>query len=189
MKHHNMHSPDLLRQLLQYDPASGILRWKLRDRSFFGSDAEYKRWNGRYAGKTAFTPNTNGYLDGYVLRVMHRAHHIAWALYYDEAPAEYIDHINGNRADNRIENLRQVSARQNARNAKVKSTNKSGVIGVCRHETGWRATIMGDNKQIHLGVFKRIEDAVAARKAAERRLGYHKNHGRLASLSAGATSA
>lgn len=178
MKRHNVHQPEILRQLLDYDASTGVLRWKHRDRSFFGSEREYKRWNVRYAGSRAFTPNTNGYLDGYVLRVMHRAHIVAWAIHYGEIPTIYIDHINGNRTDNRIANLRQVSAQENARNSKQKSSNTSGFTGVCPHKGKWRATIMNDRKQLYLGIFRNIEDAAAARKEAERRLGYHQNHGR-----------
>lgn len=102
-------------------------------------------------------------------------HRIIWKLLYGEDPVE-IDHINGNRSDNRITNLRSVSRLENMRNMKKMPSNTSGVAGVfwLKDRSKWRATI----SQKILGNFKKFEDAVAARKQAEKEYGYHPNHGR-----------
>jgi hypothetical protein len=165
--------------LMRYDPETGKLYWLERPRVFFKSDKDHKRWNTRYAGNEAFSPNNNGYLDGMIFRRMYRAHQVAWALHYGEWPKDQIDHINGDRSDNRITNLRVVSRSENCRNTKLRSNSKTGVLGVYRHKHRWRATIY-DGGSRHIGLFDTFEDAVAARKAAERELGYHPNHGRPA---------
>lgn len=171
---------ETLLQLLRYEPETGKLIWLTRPRSFFSTDGECKRWNGRYAGKEAFTVSSYGYLDGYVLRKMHRAHRVAWLMHYGSEPNGSIDHINGNRQDNRVNNLRVVTACENARNSAPKSTNTSGVIGVSPFKGRWRATITANGKQIHLGIFADLATAAAVRKAAEIAHGYHPNHGRAA---------
>lgn len=170
-------TPLFLRELLAYDPETGVLVWKVRGRHLFTSDREHKRWNGRYGGKTAFSPNRNGYLDGMVFRQMQRAHRVAWAIYYGVWPTHDIDHINGVRTDNRISNLRSVDRRANSRNQKLRSTNKSGVMGVCRIRGRWRAYI-NVKRATHIGTYDTFDEAVEARRQAERRLGYHENHGR-----------
>lgn len=109
-----------------------------------------------------------------------RSHRIVWLMHHDKWPECEIDHINGNRSDNRIENLRDVSCYENQKNKKRSSRNKSGVAGVywLEKERAWRAYISLDKKLKHLGHFRVFDDAVAARKAAEAQNGYHQNHGR-----------
>lgn len=87
-------------------------------------------------------------------------------------PQEIVDHINGNRADNRKANLRCCSRAENSRNRKVSSTNKSGVTGVFYDsERGkWSANIIFNAKRIYLGRFESKEDAVRARLAKEQEL-------------------
>jgi len=172
------HTPSLISLLLRYEAETGKLFWLQRPRIFFKSDREWRRWNTRYAGKEAFSPNTQGYLDGMIFRTMYRAHHVAWALHYGEWPELQIDHINGDRADNRIVNLREVTRSENCRNTRLRSNNTSGVMGVSRHGKRWRAYIHADGRIVHLGVFATVEEAKAARKAAEAEHGYHANHGR-----------
>ena len=103
-----------------------------------------------------------------------------WAHFYGEWPTDEIDHINGNRNDNRIKNLRQVSRQENSRNMAAPSSNTSGVVGVCFCNTRmmWMSYINLMGKMRHLGFFNSFNDAVAKRKAAERQFGFHKNHGR-----------
>lgn len=176
----NSITPSLLPLLMRYEPETGKLFWLQRPRAFFKSEREWKRWNTRYAGKEAFTPNSSGYLDGMIFRQMYRAHQVAWALHHGNWPEENIDHINGDRADNRIDNLRLASFKENARNTKLRRTNKSGCVGVLPLRRRWRAYIYAENEQRHIGVFDTYEEAVAARKEAEARYGFHPNHGRVA---------
>jgi len=103
------------------------------------------------------------------------AHRVAWALHYGEWPKHEIDHINGNKRDNRIQNLRDVPHLLNQRNRGLRADNTSGADGVSWMKAGfWRVTVAGK----YLGIFKDFEAAVAARKSAEQAHGYHVNHGR-----------
>jgi hypothetical protein len=179
-------TPELCRQLLRYEPETGKLFWKPRPREMFDSDRIFRSWNTKWAGAEAFvTIRKSGKSDyqsltSSIFNKPHKAHRVAWAIHYGKWPEHEIDHINGDTLDNRICNLRSVSRRENMMNASLPSDNKSGRIGVCfNKKTGkWLATIKVNRRQKYLGDFALIEDAIAAREAAERELGYHENHGR-----------
>jgi len=99
-------------------------------------------------------------------------------MVYGQWPTEDIDHIDGNRANNRVENLRAVSRSVNMRNAYRRKDNKSGFVGVHKNRVGsWVAQIAVDGRVIHLGFFRAQGDAVAARKAAEIEHGFSVRHG------------
>lgn len=181
-------TPEVLRQLLRYDPETGRLFWLPRDESLLpptkpGSrKMGVKEWNARYAGKEAFTAkDSNGYKVGAVNGVTLLAHRVAVAIVTGDWP-EVTDHENGNTGDNHFDNLKSGTVLSNQRNTKRHKTNTSGATGVGRSFNGsrWRARIWDGKKQIALGVFDTFEEAVAARKHAEGRLGYHRNHGRHA---------
>jgi hypothetical protein len=163
-----------LRKLLLYDPETGLLSWKTRP-------AERKSWNTRYAGTPALhCIHEDGYRKGRIRRVLFRAHRVAWALHHGSWPAGHIDHINGDRADNRIANLRDVTRHENQRNMRRPSDNTSGRIGVWWHKRNqkWVAEIRTAGRKKHLGSFARFEEACRARAEAEQADGYHENHGR-----------
>jgi hypothetical protein len=109
-----------------------------------------------------------------------RAHRVLWALHYGSDPDGVIDHINGLKADNRIENLRVTDAEGNAQNRPLRRDNRTGSSGVIPHGDKFRANIRCGGKLTHLGTFERLSDAVAVRKEAERAMGFHENHGRVA---------
>lgn len=137
-------------------------------------------WNTRYAGAPALSSvNGIGYRAGALLGTCQLAHRVAWAIHHGEWPKN-VDHINGKRTDNRIVNLRSVSRSQNQRNMKRNSNNTSGVTGVYSgySPNTWRAAIKVRGRTIALGTYERKQDAMAARKAAERKYGFHPNHGR-----------
>lgn len=178
-------SIDKLRKLLAYNPATGKLYWRERTPDMFEdgkATAEHKcnRWNSRYAGKEAFTSHNDGYKCGGIFSRVYVAHRVIWAMLHGAWPEEQIDHINGVRDDNRIENLRAVTHQENSKNQKVSSVNTSGHMGVSWHKEDqrWIARIGVNKKRIHLGCFTEIDDAIAARKAAEVKYGFHENHGR-----------
>lgn len=179
-------TPEQLRQLLRYEPETGRLYWRERGPGWF-TDGRHKavdqcaRWNNRLAGKQALsTVNHAGYYIGPVLSRNVLAHRAVWAIHHGEWPAETIDHINGDRTDNRLVNLRAVSQQENARNMRLSAFNTSGVAGVGYDKANkkWRAKIGAPGgKTVCLGRYDRFEDAVAARKSAESKYDYHPNHG------------
>ncbi len=173
-------SKEVLEQLLDYEPDTGRLYWKPRPASMFASEQASRTWNTRYAGKEAFTSlDRKGYVQAGIFNKVYRAHRVIWALVHGDADG-HIDHINGNRSDNRLDNLRLVSRKENQRNQKLHSDNTSGVNGVSwkKNRGKWQAYCHIDRKYIHLGLFDTKTEAIAARKAALVMLEYHPNHGR-----------
>lgn len=155
-------------ELISYDPATGLFRWK---------KSHSKRiWPGKQAGSTA----SDGYVHIGLANKVYKAHRLAWLLMTGLWPKEQVDHINGNRSDNRWVNLRQVSNLENARNRSASRNNKSGVTGVYwdKQRSKWRARIKVGEKKIELGAFSDIREAERARKNAEVNFGFHPNHGR-----------
>lgn len=174
-------SPATLRKLLDYDPATGLLYWRERGPELFTRDADRRTWNAKFSGKPAFTTaRRSGYLASEIFNRPHVAHRVAWALFYGVWPEAEIDHINGRRDDNRIANLRDVSRTENNRNKQRSTRNRSGVTGVSVDTlTGrWRAQIGVGRRALFLGLYNSLEEALAARKEAEGRYGFHDNHGR-----------
>lgn len=155
--------------------------WRKRPREMFKSTAAWTAWNKKYAGlETMATVNQTGYCQVALFNKIYRAHRVAWLFHTGDWPTGVIDHINGIKTDNRIENLRDVSIAENCKNAAIPKRNSSGVSGVfwCDYARSWKAYIGISGKRKHLGYFKNKEDAVSARKAAEVEVGYHQNHGR-----------
>ena len=183
-------SPDVLRQLLRYDPKTGLFLWKTRSKEFFnqpkggsGKSIEWNaaKWNTRYVGRPALIKrHGNGYLCGSIFNRAALAHRVAWAIFYGEWPQNSIDHINGNKTDNRIANLRNVPHAGNMRNTKLHKTSSTGVVGVhwAKHMNKWSAEITYDGTKRHLGLFLEFDDAVNARRTAQEHFGFHPNHGR-----------
>jgi hypothetical protein len=147
---------DVLRSLFRYNPETGDIFW-------------ISPGKGKIKKKAAGTQELSGYKGIVINGKRIRAHIIAWALYHNRWPADQLDHINGIKNDNRIANLREATNRQNGKNLKIKSNNTSGTTGVGYDKINdkWRATIKVDGRQISLGRFVKIEDAIRARKHAE----------------------
>jgi hypothetical protein len=104
---------------------------------------------------------------------------MAWLLQTGLWPSGDIDHINGDRSDNRWVNLRDVSKSKNARNAKQNSRNKSGFNGVswCHHKKRWIAHIGLLGRFVVLGRFLTKEEAIKARRAADIEHEFSPRHG------------
>lgn len=186
MAAHQLPDQSTLAQLFRYDPADGRLFWRKRDARFFAATRKYSAdraaaaWNAKHAGREALTSTDGkGYLCGALFKRIVRAHRIIWKLCTGD-DADQIDHINGDRADNRISNLRGATNQDNHKNMRRFSSNKSGTTGVLWFaRTGrWRSEITVDGKNIHLGYFLRKDDAIAARQTAEAEHRFHHNHGR-----------
>lgn len=176
----------VLLKLLRYEPDTGKIYWKSRPIEFAKASGQVSALhrqsvtNSRIAGKEAFTcVNATGYFSGAILGQACLAHRVIWKMMTGEDAAE-IDHINGDRKDNRFCNLRSVTRRENTQNRSRSIRNRSGTVGVRqRSQSGkWIAQIKVRSKSIYLGEFEDINDAIDARKKAERTYGFHPNHGR-----------
>ena len=173
-------SQAVVRSLLDCNPDTGELTWKRRPAEMFKNERLCRSWNGRYAGKNAGSHGVHGYMTVALFGLSFKYHRVVWIHCVGDLGDMHIDHINGDRSDNRLCNLRVVTVAENAKNKAVRVTSKSGVQGVsfCNRQKQWVACIVCNGRRKHLGYFDGFEDAVAARKAAEAELGFHKNHGR-----------
>lgn len=173
-------SQEILKELIHYNPDTGVFIWKFRDRKWFDSDKCFNWWNTRFANKVAGSVLKRNYIQIYVLDEQHRAHRLAWLYMTGEWPSN-IDHENGNGLDNSWKNLRNVSHFINMQNVKRRKDNSSGLTGVywSSPHKKWRARIDANRITVHLGIFNDWFDAVCARKSAENKYGFHINHGRL----------
>lgn len=158
-----------LKRLLSYDPETGLF---IRLIGTSGNAAA-----GRRAGNINLLA---GCVEISVGGRRYKAHRLAWLYMTGSFPSDVIDHIDGNPANNRWDNLRSVTQRENLMNRQIRSDNKSGVQGViwAKREKKWRAEIKIKGKSKYLGLFSDIKEAAAARKKAEIELGFHPNHGR-----------
>lgn len=160
---------DQLRSLLVYEPDTGEFTWRVSlPRS------------SRAAGDKAGCTRPDRYMQIVVRGVRYFAHRLAWEFSHGAIPqGSEIDHIDHNPSNNRLANLRLVTQAENRRNRAADSRNKSGVNGVhwSKSANAWSAQIRFNRTTKHLGYFKALKDAAAARKAAERRLAFHPNHG------------
>lgn len=179
-------TPEQLRQLLSYDPVSGKLYWKERGPELFKSKnpkrqaAGHQRWNARFSGQEAMIGiDAHGYYQGTIFGHYLKAHRVIYALVKGHWPSGEIDHVNGNRRDNRARNLREVSHKENLRNCHKSVRNKSGVTGVSWNKVHqkWQASITINGKLKALGAFKNKGDAIQARRDAEAKAGFGPTHG------------
>lgn len=156
-----------LKSLLQYDPNTGVFKWAV------------DRGNRIKAGSVAGSLRFNGYLAISIDWKRYYSHRLAYFYMYGVMPLE-IDHINGIRDDNRIVNLREVTRLENSKNSSKSRKNTSGHVGVTwsKECSKWLVQIRSEHITHYLGVFSKLDDAISARKAAEERFGFHRNHGK-----------
>ena len=161
-----------LKRILSYNKKTGIFKWKIRP-----TNSVQK---GDVAGTTSKWKRSAGYIAIGFKNKTYWAHRLAWFYVYGELPKSCIDHINHNKSDNRICNLRETTNKDNHRNVGLYKHNNSGVNGVSWIERlkKWTARINIDGKNLYLGLFSKKKDAIKARSEANEKYGFHKNHGK-----------
>lgn len=117
--------------------------------------------NGRKVGMLAGSKSGDGYICVRIRYKLYRVHRLVWAMHGND-PAPFIDHINGDQLDNRIENLRAATHSQNCMNRRQRSDNKSGIKGVMRKKDKWYGCVTLNYKVYPAGYFDCKEDAAAA---------------------------
>lgn len=139
-----------------FDYSDGVLIRKIKVRKVLPGDIVGKK-------------TSHGYYRVGIDKVLYQVHRVIWLWHYGYFPEHTIDHINRNKIDNRIENLREASKQCNMRNSNVKKCNRSGVTGVSWQTDNkrWDAGIRINKKSIHIGSSKDFLEAVAMRLAAE----------------------
>ncbi len=171
-------SPEVLRQLLRYEPETGKLYWRERPAAFFKGEANVSpqsaanRWNGRYAHRESATTSHKGYPQVRIQWAGFSAHSVIWAMHYGEWPSLHIDHINGQRDDNRIVNLRLATRSQNNQNVRSQRGSSSRFKGVAwdKSRGKWTVGIKVNYKRHNLGRFDCEIAAAKAHDAAALRL-------------------
>lgn len=156
-----------LKELLHYDPESGIFTWKIRT------------CNRAMIGGSAGCLTTRGYISIGIDGEKYQAHRLA-IFYMEGRWPDQTDHINHIHNDNRWINIRTANHQENSRNKPMQKNNKSGISGVCWNKKWqkWIAQIKVDGESILLGAFKSKLNAAIARRTAEKEHGFHANHGK-----------
>ena len=165
----------LFREYFSYNPDTGML-----------SMAKKVKYSKRYVGDildTITKVNNNEYYTVRLFQQTYKAHRVIWAMYYGYMP-DTIDHIDGNGLNNRIDNLRNTTQADNCKNRSHQvnsSTGYSGITYVKSRTEGkpgkYLARINSESgKRITLGRYDTLEEAIAARREAETKYDYHKNH-------------
>lgn len=153
-------SCERLRQLLAYDPETGEFWWKAGQK-------------GASVGARAGSVNKrHGYRYIAIDGTLYRASRLAWLYMYGEVPSGQIDHIDRDRANDRISNLRSATQSQNNANTGMRSDNTSGYRGVCWHRPSgrWFARLKKDRRQISLGYFRDAREAARAYDIAAQKM-------------------
>lgn len=158
-------------ELFVYDNLTGYLHWKIRPN------------NRVKVGDVAGCLHHTGYVIVRACRQNFLAHRIVWDLNNPTDKLlrdEQIDHIDQDKTNNRLHNLRKVSSVENGRNRPKNINNTSGVVGVYWYSqyAKWRAQIVVAGKLVFLGYFDEKAQADSARRNAEIKFGFHENHGK-----------
>lgn len=164
-----------LRELLRYDAWTGRLYWEPRSLKWFHAGrlpayAYREIWNTRFAHKEAFRAvGPDGYMRGSILGRKLLAHRVILAIHTGAWPEFDVDHLDGDRSNNKLENLRSATRAENRQNTGISKNNSSGFTGVSfsKKYQKWVAQIMINRRSHFLGNFSSPEEASAAYAAAK----------------------
>lgn len=153
-----------MKRFFDYDPDTGVLKWRKRPVSDFPSAHAWNVWNGQNAGRQVTQDQVR------IKGKSHRTARVIWYIVHGHYPKHLIDFQNGDNSDFRLENLVLRKLAEIAQTRKIQSNNKSGVKGVyfCKQREKWRAHIEFNGRKYALGDFEKKEGAVLARKMGER---------------------
>ncbi len=162
-----MITQDIVKSLFNYNELTGEL-------SFVE-----KKGKGKRKDKKVGCLSKVGYLVVWADGRLYQAHRLIWLYHYGNLPKNGIDHINADKSDNRISNLRDVTQQENTKNRRIGKNNTSGFTGVwwVARINKWRARIGVNKKMLYLGSFTKKSEAITARKDANIKYKFHKNHG------------
>lgn len=177
-------TPQVIRELLHYEPDTGIFTWRARDQDWFATYRSFRTWNSRYANKRAGRETVTG--NGYRRRVISifktriMEHRLAWMHMTDDPLPDTIDHINRDATDNRWCNIRASSSSDNQHNKSMHRSNTSGVNGVSwdKKSKKWRAYGTLDSRRYYLGLFDDINEAACAANSFREASGFDFRHGK-----------
>ena len=140
----------ILAEKLDYSPRTGLFTWKI-------SPARAIK-----QGKTAGSVHPSGHVFISIARKLYAAHRLAWLYVYGSWPKQSLDHIDGNPANNKIKNLRELGHTKNLQAArKARRNSRAGLLGVSYRKdcNKWQARIQRDKKMLSLGFFLTAEEA------------------------------
>lgn len=161
---------NLIRKLLRYDRHTGHFYWRARQPALFSelnqSVRNWRVWNKKFAGVRAGYVSARGYRYIKLGTKLIKEHRLVWLYCHGRHPAGSVDHIDGDRQNNRISNLRLASNSQNGINSLV-ARGASGLRGVrwAKYANKWRVGIKINGRSVHLGYFDDKSEAAAAYEA------------------------
>lgn len=171
---------EFLKSILYYDEFTGIFVWldSRHNAVKVGSEAGFVTVDKR-VGR-----NGKSYRRIIIRKKEYKLHRLAFLYMTGNMPEKDVGHEDGDGLNNKWSNLRDISNLENSKNQRIPRHNKSGFLGVYwkKPRERWVAEISVNGRKKHLGDFKDIEDAIAARKAANIKYNYHPNHGQLRTL-------
>lgn len=176
-------APIKFEEYVNVDFNSGVLKWKVRPLSLFSSEKSQKTWNTRFSGKECtLKEQGNTYRRISVEGKTYKQHRVILYLYgisWSELEGKEVDHIDGDRNNNSVDNLRIVSRKENARNMKMNKCNKTGVNGVYfdKENNRFRSEIRNLQGNKVRASFSTIDEAAKWREIKELEFGYTKRHG------------
>jgi len=173
---------EIVQELLDYDPETGVFTWKSRGREGFKTERGWKAWSARFSWAPA------GYIDtdatGYprvrikLLGAIYYGSRLAFLWMGKDLP-DQVDHLDRDSLNNRWSNLAASNSAENGKNLSMRRNNTSGVTGVSWHRAAgkWLARVELGGENYHLGYFDDINDAAAAVSAFYAANGFTDGHG------------